>query len=377
MKNPMSSHVASSVSEWRSALDLRRSKRAFFHSLTLAATFAAAIASAQTSPLMHKPYGLVIHGGAGVILRKDMPPALEADYRAKLTEARDAGYAVLERGGTSLDAVVAAIKIMEDSPLFNAGKGAVLNADGRCEMDAAIMDGRTLAAGSVAGLHHIRNPITLARDVMEKSPHVMLMGEGAEVFAQKLGYAFEPEDYFKTELRQRQLEKARQIEAGGKKAAALMHERIGTGSPGDDYRVNEFKFGTVGCVALDQAGNLAAGTSTGGMTNKRFGRVGDSPIIGAGTYANNATCALSATGYGEYFIRTVVGYDVSAQMEYQQKSLGDATVATLAKVAKLGGDGGVIAIDRAGHVAMPFNTAGMYRGFRLSTGEQTIEIFGK
>ena len=322
-----------------------------------------------------KPFGLVIHGGAGVILRQDMPPALEAEYRAKLTEALAAGYAVLDRGGPALDAVVAAIRVMEDSPLFNAGKGAVLNAAGICELDAAIMDGRTLAAGAVAGVHHIRNPISLARDVMEKSGHVMMVGDGAEVFAKKLGYTLEPEEYFITDVRRRQLEKARRLEAAGKPGASVLHERIDPGLASDEYRVNEFKFGTVGCAALDQAGNLAAGTSTGGMTNKRYGRVGDSPIIGAGTYANNATCALSATGYGEYFIRTVVGHDVSAQMEYKGASLADAAAATIAKVGKLGGDGGVIAIDREGHVAMPFNTAGMYRGFHLSTGEQAVEIF--
>jgi beta-aspartyl-peptidase (threonine type) len=347
--------------------------------LSILCGVASAIAAApgQTVSPMNKTYGLVIHGGAGVILRKDLPAVLEAEYRAKLTEARDAGYAALERGGTALDAVVAAIRILEDSPLFNAGKGAVMNADGLCELDSSIMDGRTLAAGAVAGLHHIRNPILLARDVMEKSPHVMLVGEGAEMFARTLGYAMEPEDYFKTEVRQRQLEKARQSEARGKPSAALMQERGGTGEPGDDYRVNEFKFGTVGCVALDQDGNLAAGTSTGGTTNKRYGRVGDSPIIGAGNYANNETCALSATGSGEYFIRAVVAHDVAAQMDYQGKSISDAATTSLAKVAKLGGTGGVIAIDRAGNIAMPFNTAGMYRGFRLSNGRQAIEIFGE
>jgi L-asparaginase / beta-aspartyl-peptidase len=343
--------------------------------LLLLAPLAGHAATPPVSP-MTPTYGIVIHGGAGVILRQDLPPGLEAQYRAKLTEARDAGYAVLARGGTALDAVVAAIVILEDSPLFNAGKGAVLNADGICELDASIMDGRTLAAGAVAGVHHIRNPITLARDVMEKSGHVLMVGDGAEVFAKKLGYTFESEEYFKTDVRRRQLEKARQLEAAAKPAAALPAAPVGGALAADEYRVNEFKFGTVGCVALDQSGNLAADTSTGGLTNKRYGRVGDAAISGAGTYANNATCALSATGHGEYFIRGVVGHDVSAQMEYRGVSLADATAATLAKVARLGGDGGVIEIDRAGHVALPFNTAGMYRGFRLSTGASAIEIFG-
>lgn len=324
---------------------------------------------------MHKPYGLVIHGGAGVIRREDLPPALEAEYRAQLAAALAAGYAVLDGGGSALDAVVAAIRVLEDSPLFNAGKGAVLNAAGVCELDAAIMDGRTLAAGAVAGVRHIRNPIRLARDVMERSGHVLVVGEGAEVFARKLGYALEDESYFQTDVRRRQLERARQLETTGQPAAALPAGTLGRGVTGDEYRVNEFKFGTVGCVALDQAGNLAAGTSTGGMTNKRYGRVGDSPIIGAGTYASNGTCAVSATGYGEYFIRTVVGHDIAAQMEYRGASLAEASAATLAKVARLGGTGGVIAIDRAGHIALPFNTAGMYRGHHLAGGEAVVEIF--
>lgn len=322
-----------------------------------------------------RTFGLVIHGGAGAILRENMPPALEAEYRAKLGEALAAGYAVLERGGAALDAVVAAIRVLEDSPLFNAGKGAVLNAEGVCELDASIMDGRTLAAGAVAGLHHIRNPITLARDVMAKSGHVLMIGDGAETYAQKLGYALEPSDYFITEVRKLQLEQARRIEAGGKPSAAIMQERIGNGRPGDEYRVNEFKYGTVGCVALDQGGNLAAGTSTGGLTNKRYGRVGDSAVIGAGTYANNATCALSATGQGEFFIRSVVGHDVSAQMAYRGASLAQAAADTLRRVGELGGTGGVIAIDHDGNVAMPFNTPGMYRGVHLSSGQSVIELY--
>ena len=336
--------------------------------LTLAG-FTGRAAEAKLS--MKKPYGLVIHGGAGVI-RSDMSPELEAQYRAELQRALAAGYAVLERGGPALDAVLAAVTIMEDSPLFNAGKGAVLNADGICELDASIMDGRTQAAGAVAGVHHIKNPLTLARAVMEKSEHVMLSGDGAERFAQQQGFAFVPNEYFQTDFRRKQLEQAKQRE-GGKRSAALsspgVHSLASVDGAGDG------RHGTVGCVALDQSGNLAAGTSTGGMTNKKFGRIGDTPIIGAGTYANNATCAVSATGWGEFFIRASVAHDIAAQMEYRGASVGDAAAATLAKVAKLGGDGGVVCIDRDGNVAMPFNTAGMYRGFRLSTGSTAIEIF--
>lgn len=317
-----------------------------------------------------KPFGLVLHGGAGVIERAGMTSEREAEYRAKLAEARDAGYAVLERGGSALDAVVATITILEDSPLFNAGKGAVLTADGMCELDSSIMDGRTQAAGAVAGVKRIRNPITLARAVMEKSVHVMLTGEGAEKFAQQQGFEFVPNDYFYPPRRREQLERAQQREAekarsAPKKSAAL-----------DDAFDRLARYGTVGCVALDRQGNLAAGTSTGGMTNKRFGRVGDAPIIGAGTYASNATCAVSATGWGEFFIRATVAHDISAQMEYKGAPLAAAAQSTMDKVAKLGGDGGVVCIDRDGNIAMPFNTAGMYRGYRLSTGKAGVEIFG-
>ena len=324
---------------------------------------------------MTKPRGLVIHGGAGVIRRDAMPPDLEARYRAALAHARDTGYDVLARGGPALDAVVAAVAIMEDSPLFNAGRGAVLNADGICELDASIMDGRTQAEGAVAGLHHIKNPIALARAVMEKSDHVMFTGPGAEKFAQQLGIELVPNEYFQTELRRQQLAKAKQLEAE-KKSGRLPDGRVTFVSLDDNYLVNEIKHGTVGCVALDQAGNLAAGTSTGGMTNKKFGRVGDSPIIGAGTYANNATCAVSATGWGEFFIRASVAHDISAQMDYRGATLATAAAATIAKVGQLGGNGGVICIDRDGHVALPFNSPGMYRGFRLSDGASSIEIFG-
>ena len=320
-----------------------------------------------TSHAAERPYGLVIHGGAGVIERAALSPEREADYRARLAEALNAGYAVLERGGASLDAVTAAINVMEDSPLFNAGKGAVFNADGICELDASIMDGRTQAAGAVAGVHHIKNPINLARDVMLKSEHVMMVGEGAEKFARTLGYEMVPNEYFQTDWRREQLKKAQEKEKNGKERTASR--------PGD-YFTRTLRWGTVGCVALDRAGNLAAGTSTGGMTNKKFGRVGDAPIIGAGTYASNATCAVSATGWGEYFIRVGVARDIAAQMEYRGTSVRAAAAATIAKVGWLGGDGGVIALDARGNVAMEFNSPGMYRAVRLSGQPPIVAIYG-
>lgn len=313
-------------------------------------------------------YGLVVHGGAGVILRAEMSPEREAEYRAKLTEALNAGYAVLDRGGPALEAVTAVVNILEDSPLFNAGKGAVFNAEGICELDAAIMDGRTLGAGAIAGVHHIRNPINLARDVMLKSPHVMMIGDGAEQFARSLGYELVPNEYFQTDFRRKQLERAKELEKspagpGGFAAA-------------DRAFIRQSHYGTVGCVALDQAGNLAAGTSTGGMTNKKFGRVGDVPVIGAGTYASNATCAVSATGWGEFFIRIGVARDIAAQMEYQGRPLAAAARATLAKVKALGGDGGVIALDARGNLAMEFNSPGMYRAWRLAGQPARVAIYG-
>jgi len=367
-----------------------RSFRFIIPVLLGAASLASELFAAQPSPAMKKPFGLVIHGGAGVVLRENIPPELEAQYRSKLTEARDAGYTILEQGGSAMDAVIAAITIMEDSPLFNAGKGAVLNADGICELDASVMDGRTQAAGAVAGVRRIQNPITLARAVMEKSEHVMLAGEGAERFAQERGFAFVENTYFQTPRRRADLERARQLEVArsgaGKKSAALTAPSANrTLAPDNSDSVvtttddaafdRQNRYGTVGCAALDQQGNLAAGTSTGGRTNKKFGRIGDAPIIGAGTYANNATCAVSATGWGEFFIRTAVAHDISAQMEYRGTPLADAAKATLAKVAKLGGDGGVVCIDKDGNIALPFNTAGMYRGYRVSSGEVGVEIF--
>jgi beta-aspartyl-peptidase (threonine type) len=331
------------------------------------------------------PFGLLIHGGAGVLLRSEVSPALEQACRAKLTEALAAGYAQLEAGQPALDAVVAAVRVLEDSPLFNAAHGAVLTADGLCELDAAIMDGRTRAAGAVAGLKHIRNPIALAHDVMRRSEHVMLAGEGAERFAERIGYTLVGNDYFQTERRRQQLRRAKEIEARSVnplKAELAQQELVGfttvddndDGPPGTSDA--ERKWGTVGCVALDRQGHLAAGTSTGGMTNKKFGRVGDSPIIGAGTYADDATCAVSATGHGEFFIRSVVGHDIAAQMAYAQRPLAAAAAATLAKVGALGGTGGLIALDTRGHFTLPFNTPGMFRGVHLSDGPHAVMLYG-
>jgi beta-aspartyl-peptidase (threonine type) len=344
--------------------------RFFVFSAALAAVPCFALSLATSVPA-GKRYGLVIHGGAGVIERAAMSPEREAEYRAALNQALQAGYAVLDQGGSALEAVTAAINLMEDNPLFNAGKGAVFNADGICELDASVMDGRTQAAGAVAALHHIKNPINLARDVMLKSEHVMLVGDGAEKFAQSLGYQLVPNEYFQTDWRREQLKKAQEQEKekAGKKTAALPAAPV-------DYFTRTLRWGTVGCVALDRAGNLAAGTSTGGMTNKKYGRVGDAPIIGAGTYANNATCAVSATGWGEFFIRVGVARDIAAQMEYRGTPLRAAAAATIAKVAQLGGDGGVIALDAQGDIAMEFNSPGMYRAFRFSDRPAVIAIYG-
>jgi beta-aspartyl-peptidase (threonine type) len=302
---------------------------------------------------------IAVHGGAGTMNRADLTPALEAEIRAALDAAIDAGDAVLRAGGSSLDAVSAAVVVLEDSPHFNAGKGAVFNAEGVNELDASIMDGATLRAGAVAGLHRVRNPIRLARAVMEKSRHVMLIGEGAETFARNVGIELVDPAYFRTEHRWEALQKARAAEKEGA-AAAL---------PSSAY------FGTVGAVALDAQGRLAAATSTGGMTNKRWGRVGDAPILGAGTYAN-AHCAVSATGWGEFFIRLAVAHDICARIEYRGDGVAEAAGEVVMKrVPALGGDGGVIAIDAEGEIAMPFNTTGMYRAWRKPDGSRGRAIF--
>src|SRR6184192_2829426 len=308
--------------------------------------------------------GLVVHGGAGTISRSEMTPQREREYRAGLERAMTAGYEILKRGGSSLDAAEAAVRVLEDDPHFNAGKGAVFTSIGTNEMDAAVMDGKTLSAGAVASLKHIKNPVSLARLVMEKSGHVMMDCEGAEAFAKENGIELVDQKYFFTQDRWDALQKI--------KAA----EKSRTSGVGKAFLItDQDRHGTVGAVALDQDGNLAAATSTGGTTNKRPGRVGDTPVIGAGTYANNATCAVSATGDGEYFIRATVGRDVSALMEYRGMSLDDATQAALDKVAKLGGKGGLIAIDQQGNIVLPFNTAGMYRGYVDPNGKFAVEIY--
>jgi beta-aspartyl-peptidase (threonine type) len=301
------------------------------------------------------PAVLVIHGGSGSITRDNVPPEREAEYRAAMEEALRAGHRVIGEGGSSLDAVIAAITVMEDSPLFNAGKGAVFTSAGTNELDASIMEGRMRRAGAVASLKHIRDPITLARAVLEDSRHVMMVGEGAEAFAKGLGFEMVPNEYFSTPRRLEQYERARDEEERKREAGEL---------------------GTVGAVAVDRNGDLAAGTSTGGTSYKRWGRVGDSPIIGAGTYADNESCGISATGDGEYFIRGVVAHDISAMMRYGRMSLrGAAEVVIHDKLEKMGGRGGVIGLDRDGNVAMTFNTEGMFRGYIDRDGNVDIRIF--
>ena len=301
----------------------------------------------------------VIHGGAGVIA-KEITPEKEKAFRAELQRALEAGYAVLKGGGNSLDAVSKAIVIMEDSPLFNAGKGAVFSHEGKNELDSSIMDGTTLRAGAIAGVHRVKNPILLARAVMEKSPHVMMVGDGAEQFAQSIGITLVDPKYFYTEQRWEQLQEELKKEQDKGVDASK--------APGH---------GTVGAVALDKQGHLAAGTSTGGMTNKRFGRVGDSPIIGAGTYAN-AKCAVSATGWGEFYIRANAAHDICARVEYRGEPIAQAAKEVVMEVVpKLGGDGGVIALDAEGNFATPFNTEGMFRGWIDRDGKMHVAILAE
>ncbi|MCX6249442.1 MAG: isoaspartyl peptidase/L-asparaginase [Bacteroidetes bacterium] len=309
--------------------------------------------NASVAPVSHSAkWVLVIHGGAGG--KSSMTPEQQKQYEAKMREALKTGSEILEHQGSALDAVEAAIKVMEDSPLFNAGKGSVFTSEGKNEMDASIMDGKSLKAGAVASVTTIKNPISAARAVMEKSKHVLLVGTGAEIFAQTQGLKIVDPSYFYTKERWDDLQKAREQQKSTK---------------GDTVK----KHGTVGAVALDMYGNLAAGTSTGGMTNKMKGRVGDSPIIGAGTYANNNTCAVSCTGHGEYFIRNVVAYDISALMEYKGISLEEATSFEIReKLRNQGASGGLIAVDKNGNIAMPFNSEMMFRGFINSDGKTEI-----
>lgn len=305
---------------------------------------------------------LVIHGGAGTITRASMSPEIEQQYRAALEQALRTGNAILAKGGSSLDAIEATIRVLEDNPLFNAGKGAVFTHEGRNELDASIMDGRTKAAGSVAGVTIIKNPISAARAVMEKSQHVMMVGRGAELFATQQGLEVVDPSYFWTERRWKSLQNEL-LKEQGKPVAAL---------EGPD----EKKLGTVGAVALDQNGNLAAGTSTGGMTNKRFGRVGDAPIIGAGTYAENESVAVSATGHGEFFIRWTVASDIAALVRYRGMSVKDAGNEVIhKKLAPVKGEGGVIILDAKGNFATPFNSEGMYRGWIGADGTPHVAIY--
>ncbi|MFN2636458.1 MAG: isoaspartyl peptidase/L-asparaginase family protein [Gemmatimonadaceae bacterium] len=327
----------------------------------LLASFLLAVTAHSQSAVSTPNVIMVMHGGAGTILRQNMTPAMEQAYRDTLSIALRTGYQILNRGGSSLDAVEAAIRILEDCPLFNAGKGAVFTSEGTNELDASIMDGKTLNAGAVAAVQHIKNPISLARLVMDKSPHVMMVGAGAEEFAKSQGVKLVPPHYFWTERRWRgyETEKAR-LDSG--KATALPGQEKG--------------FGTVGAVALDKAGNLAAGTSTGGTNMKRFGRVGDSPIIGAGTYANNLSCAVSGTGDGEFFIRNNVAADICARVRYGGASLEQAADDVVMKeLVAQHGEGGVIAMDRKGNIAMPFNSAGMYRGWVTKDGTVVVKIY--
>jgi beta-aspartyl-peptidase (threonine type) len=339
---------------------------------------AEALKTSSATSLGAQSFGFVIHGGAGTIERGKMSAELEADYHAALKQALLAGFNILKDGGIGLDAIEAALKILEDNPLFNAGKGAVLTNEGTVELDASIMEGKTLKAGAVASLKHIKNPINLARLVMEKSKHVMMVGDGAEVFAKQLGLQMVTNEYFITERRRMDyLRKKDEEKKQEQKKEPEKKQSHSSGKRGslEDSLPNDQKYGTVGAVALDKAGNLSAGTSTGGISNKKFGRVGDSPIIGAGTYANNQTCAISATGDGEYFIRSVVAHDISALMEYRGMALKEAGEMVLEKVRKLGGLGGLVAIDKNGNIAMPFTTSGMYRGAIGADGKPLVEIY--
>ena len=314
-----------------------------------------------------KRYVLVIHGGAGTITKQTMTNEKETAYREKLTEALKAGFVEIKKGNTSVDAVAASIIVMENSPLFNAGKGAVFTNEGKNEMDAAIMFGKDKSAGAIAGVHKIKNPIKAAISVMQNSEHVMLSGEGAEKFAQEQGLEIVDPSYFWTKDRWESLQKMKQ------KENSKTIKKIGQNSVPDSFGIDK-KFGTVGAVALDQKGNIAAGTSTGGMTNKKWNRIGDAPIIGAGTYANSQV-GISCTGWGEFFIRATAARTLAAKMEYQNKDLKTAAQETIDEIEKMGGNGGLIALDKNGNIAMPFNTAGMYRGAITEDGEILIEIY--
>ena len=342
------------------------------YNISLSVSLAAIMMMSSTAALAEateRPFAIAIHGGAGTIKKEKFTPEREKAYRAKLAEAVEAGYSVLDKGGASLDAVTAAINVLENSPFFNAGKGAVYTHNETHEMDASIMDGKNRQAGAVAGVKHIENPIDLARLVMEESVHVMLSGDGAEEFATQQGVAlvdntiFDTEGRYKSLLRAKAKMKKSEDELKDYQAA---HQALAT----------EYKVGTVGAVALDKMGNIAAGTSTGGMTNKRFGRIGDSPVIGAGTFAENESCAVSATGHGEYFIRYNVAADICARVKYQGKSIEQAGNEVIHDVLMpVGGTGGVIIIDTKGNISLPFNTKGMYRATKSNGSPTYVGIF--
>ncbi len=311
-------------------------------------------------------YTIVVHGGAGTILKEDMTPELEKAYQEGLQKALDASYAVLEQGGTAVNAIKAAVVILEDNILFNAGRGAVFTKKGLQEMDAAIMDGADLSAGAVAAIRNVRNPIELAAEVMRNSNHVFLSGKGANDFAIKQGVKLEPDEYFFSQFRYDQWKAIRDSD---NYSLDHTHHHL-------EELMRDKKFGTVGAVACDQFGNIAAATSTGGMTNKKYGRIGDSPLIGCGTYANNKTCAISCTGHGEMFIRSVAAYDVSCLMEYKGASLQEAMeTVVLDKLVKLNGEGGMIGVDAQGNAAMVLNSAGMYRGIKNNFGKNEVFIY--
>lgn len=312
-------------------------------------------------------FSIAIHGGAGTIIKEHLTPELEAEYRKALKESMDAGYLVLSTGGSAVNAVKAAVVMLEDNVLFNAGRGSVFTHKGSHEMDAAIMDGNTLAAGAVAGVRNIRNPVELAEKVMLHSSHVFLGGQGANEFAVMQGIKLEPDEYFYSDFRYNQWQEIRESDS-----YQLDHSSAKTESA-----LKDKKFGTVGAVACDSHGNVAAATSTGGMTNKQYGRIGDSPMIGAGTYANNNTCAISCTGHREIFIKAVAAYDVSCLMEYKKMNLREACEeVVMKKLVALHGEGGLIGADAKGNVALVFNSPGMYRGFKNSNGENLIAIYG-
>lgn len=329
---------------------INRIKTRLFFIALLASAFSCQTTKNQENPeKTETKIAVVIHGGAGTIKRENMDSVTEAAYRQELKTAVETAYTILESGGSSCEAIQQAIILMENSPLFNAGKGAVFTASGENELDASIMSGEDLQAGAVAGVKTIKNPILAAYQVMTNSPHVLLAREGAESFAEQRGLEMVDPEYFKTQRRADQL------------------DRI--------IKKVEKEFGTVGAVAVDKKGNICAATSTGGMTNKKWGRVGDSPIIGAGTYANNNTCGFSGTGHGEYYIRAAAGHDVSALMEYRQLSVEEASDVVMAKLSKMGGLGGMIALDKYGNIAMPFNTSGMYRAYKKEGDKTIVKIY--